>query len=111
MGLKVSKEVLKKVVDYCTHYREEAMQPIVVGKNEKVEEIVKQQWYMNFIKEFKRDELFPLIQAANYLDIQPLLSLSVLALCAEINNKSETEIRGIFNIPEPEKKSEDDDAD
>jgi S-phase kinase-associated protein 1 len=99
---KVKGDVLKRVVEYCTHYQEEAMNEVVVKNKEKLEEIITQEWYLNYIKGFDRDALFPLIQAANYLDIQPLLNLSVLALCASINNKSEDEIREIFKITKPE---------
>lgn len=84
------------------------MHPIAFKSDEdqqKLEEIVTQQWYLDFIQQFDRDGLFPLIAACNFLDIEPLLNLSVLAMCVSINNKSEDELRAIFNIPKPEKKS------
>jgi S-phase kinase-associated protein 1 len=73
--------VLKRVVDFCTHYQEEPMNDIVPKGKDKFEEVVTQKWYVNFIKSLDRDPLFLLMKAANYLDIQPLLSLSVLAIC------------------------------
>jgi S-phase kinase-associated protein 1 len=98
----VSGVVLKRVVDFCTHYQEEAMNEVVAKGKEKLEEIVTQKWYLNFIKSFNGGGLFLLIQATNYLDIQSLLSLSVLALCDFINNKSEDMIRETCNITKPE---------
>ena len=84
------------------------MNPIAFRPNEnqqRLEEIVTQKWYFDFIRRFDRNALFPLIAACNFLDIEPLLNLSVLAMCESINNKSEDELRKIFNIPKPEKKS------
>lgn len=102
---KVSGKTLKKVIEFCTYYQdEEALQKIEVGSKEKLEEVVTQDWYVTFITQFEREELFDLIQAANYLDIQPLLELSVLAICVKINNKTPKEVREIFNIPHPDEK-------
>ena len=105
---KVSGEVLEKIVEYCVHYQEDPMKPIEFKSNENqetLEEVIGQEWYLTFIKQFSRDQLFPLIAACNFLDIQPLLNLSVLAMCVSINNKSEDEIRQIFNIPKPVRNS------
>jgi S-phase kinase-associated protein 1 len=100
---KVSEEELKRVVEFCTHYQEEEkMNDIVVKGKNKLEEIITQEWYLEFVKNLDRDQLFALIQAANYLDIQPLLQLTTLGLCASINNKSQDEIREVFNITKPE---------
>ena len=102
---KVNGDVLEKVVEYCLHYQEEEMNPIEFKSNEqKLQEVVTQKWYLNFIKQFDRDSLFPLIAACNFMHIEPLLNLSVLAMCVIINNKSEDEIRKIFNLPKAEKK-------
>ena len=100
--LRISGDLLEKIIGFCKDYQEEAMREIEFQNNQQtLEEIVMQEQYLNFIKSFDRDGLFQLIQAANYADIKPLMSLSVLALCVQINNKSEDEIRDIFNIPKP----------
>mmetsp|Transcript_23842 Transcript_23842/g.30033 ORF Transcript_23842/g.30033 Transcript_23842/m.30033 type:complete len:148 (-) Transcript_23842:196-639(-) len=98
---KVLGKTLKKVVEFCTQYKSDPLEKFEVQSKERLEDIVTQEWYFKFISQFKRDDLFPLIQAANYLDIQPLLELSVLAICVEINNKPAEKIREIFNIPHP----------
>jgi S-phase kinase-associated protein 1 len=98
----VSKVELKRVVEFCTHYKEEKMNDIVVKGKEKLEKIITQDWYLEFIKNLSRDELFALISAADYLVILPLMNLSVLGFTALIHNKSQDEIREIFNITKSE---------
>lgn len=103
---KVSGEVLEKIVEYCVHYQEDPMKSIEFKNNEKtLEEVLGQEWYLTFIKQFDRDQIFALIAACNFLDIEPLLNLAVLAMSVSINNKSEDEIRQIFNLPKVVKNS------
>ena len=100
--LRISGVLLEKIIGFCKDHQEEPMKEIEFQNDPKtLEEIVTQEKYLTYIKGFERDELFQLIQAANYADIKPLMCLSVLALCVQINNKSEDEIRSIFNIPKP----------
>ena len=97
-----SVDTLKNVVEFCEHHSEERLIEIDAKGNNTLEENISQEWYLNFIKRFidgeNKDELFSMIEAANFLDIPSLLSLSVLALCSSINNKSEDEIKAVFNI-------------
>ena len=65
----VDDDILGKAIEYCTLYQETEMKSIDCKDKEKQH-----------------------IQADNYINIQPLLSLSVLAMCTRINNKSEDEI-------------------
>merc|ERR1711976_895063 len=71
-----------------------------------VEEIVKQEWYVNFCK-VEREMLFNLVAAANYLDIKPLLDLTCLAVAVSIKGKSVEELRSIFKIKDPQAKASD----
>lgn len=100
--IKVSTDVLSKVVEFCTHYQTvEEMNEIATPLNgETVEEIVKQEWYCNFCK-VEREMLFNLVAAANYLDIKPLLDLTCLAVSVSIKGKSVEELRSIFKIADP----------
>merc|ERR1712038_1227420 len=97
----VQADVLRKVIDYCTHYiNDEAMTEITTPlKSEKLDELV-QQWYSDFCN-VENAMLFALVTAANYMDIKPLLDLSCLAVSILIKGKSADEIRSIFNIPKP----------
>lgn len=101
----ISVATLENVVKFCDHYKVEPLVEIDVKGKETLEANISQQWYLDFIKELfneeNKDELFAIIGAANFLDIQSLLSLAVLALCSSINNKSEDEIRAVFNITKP----------
>ncbi len=100
--LKVTTDVLAKVVEYCTHYQTvQEMNEISTPLNgETVEEIVKQDWYVNFCK-VEREMLFNLVAAANYMDIKPLLDLTCLAVSVSIKGKSVEELREIFRIKDP----------
>jgi S-phase kinase-associated protein 1 len=89
--------VLTKVIEYCTHYQEEAMTPITTPlKSSRIEDLV-QPWYANFVQ-VEQPMLFELVTAANYMDIKSLLDLTCLAVSIYIKGKSAEELRRIFNI-------------
>jgi hypothetical protein len=98
----VSGECLKKVVDFCEYYQKEPMIKFDFkdGKQD-LKGVVTQEWYRTFIQGFSNEELFAMIQAANFLNIESLLCLSILGISCVINNKSEGNVRTIFNIPRP----------
>ncbi len=102
---RVNGDILEKVVEFCTHYvTVEPMTEIKLpfqNNASTVEDVVKQEFYCKFIQRNERHELIKFVQAANFLDIPSLLSLSVLALCVGINNKSAEEIQTIFKITPP----------
>ena len=75
----VKDAVLTKVIEYCTHYKDEPMTPIQTPlKSSKIEDLV-QPWYANFVK-VEQALLFELVTAANFMDIKPLLDLTCLAV-------------------------------
>mmetsp|Transcript_48652 Transcript_48652/g.72196 ORF Transcript_48652/g.72196 Transcript_48652/m.72196 type:complete len:169 (-) Transcript_48652:236-742(-) len=93
----VKATVLAKVIEFCTHYKEEPMTAIQTPlKSSKIEELV-QKWYADFVK-VEQVLLFELVTAANFMDIKPLLDLTCLAVAVMIKGKSADEIRKIFNI-------------
>jgi len=102
--------VLVKVIEYCKHYQNvEQMTPITTPiKSLKIEinDIV-QQWYADFVRDLEPGFLYELVIAANYLDIQPLLDLSCLAVAFTIRGKTANEIREIFNKSEDLSNNED----
>ena len=83
---KLSTDTLSKVVEYCTHYRtEEEMEEIDTPfTSEELSEIVKQKWYADYANNLNRTQMFGLIEAANFLDIPPLLNLMALAWACHI---------------------------
>jgi S-phase kinase-associated protein 1 len=75
----VKDAVLTKVIEYCTHYKDEPMTTIQTPlKSSKIEDLV-QAWYANFVK-VDQALLFELVTAANFMDIKPLLDLTCLAV-------------------------------
>mmetsp|Transcript_1810 Transcript_1810/g.2415 ORF Transcript_1810/g.2415 Transcript_1810/m.2415 type:complete len:172 (+) Transcript_1810:120-635(+) len=93
----VKTAVLTKIVEYCQHYKADPMNNITTPlPSTKIEEIV-QKWYADFVK-VENVMLFELVTASNYMNIQPLLDLTCLAVAVMIKGKSPEEIRSIFNI-------------
>ena len=45
-------------------------------------------------------EIFELISAANYMDIEPIISLGCAKIASMIKGKTSEEIRNIFNVEE-----------
>ena len=93
----VKDAVLAKVIEFCTHYKEEPMNTIQTPlKSSKIEDLV-QAWYAEYVK-VEQDLLFELVTAANFMDIKPLLDLTCLAVAVLIKGKQASELRAMFNI-------------
>ena len=98
---KLTGTILQKVIDYCTHYQQEAMRDIENPlEGETLETIVEPEWYVKFC-DVDRDVMFQLVEAANYLNIKPLLDLTCLAVSVSIKGKTLKELKEIFNLPDP----------
>jgi len=93
----VKAQILKKVIEYCQHYKEEPMNEIEKPlKSSEMSEVV-QKWYADFIN-VEQPILFELILAANFMDIKPLLDLTCATVASMIKGKTPEEIRRTFNI-------------
>mmetsp|Transcript_7203 Transcript_7203/g.11049 ORF Transcript_7203/g.11049 Transcript_7203/m.11049 type:complete len:129 (+) Transcript_7203:170-556(+) len=94
----VKATVLAKVIEYCTHYQTENMNPIQTPlKSSKLEDLV-QTWYVEFVK-VEQILLFEMVTAANYMDIKPLLDLTCLAVAIMIRVcETDTAVRVLANI-------------
>jgi S-phase kinase-associated protein 1 len=93
----VKAEVLKKVIEFCTHHHEDPMTEIEKPlKSATMAEVV-QKWYAEFVS-VQQVTLFELILAANYMDIKPLLDLTCATVASMIKGKTPEEIRQTFNI-------------
>ena len=57
------------------------------------------EWYGNFIDILKKNELYDVINAANYMDIEPLLSLAVCKIASTVYGKTREEILLMFGRP------------
>jgi len=89
--------VLQKVIEFCTHHKDDAMHEIEKPlKSPNMADVV-QQWYADFVN-VEQVMLFELILAANYMDIKPLLDLTCATVASMIKGKTPEEIRQTFNI-------------
>ena len=100
----VSTRELKRIITYCEYH--------VHGKEEKLKEIdpidcpirsnniydIVPEWYANFISGMPREEVFELVKAANYLNVNTLIELCTVYIATDIIHKTPSEIREIFGI-------------
>lgn len=93
----VKAAVLKKVIEFCTHYTSEPMDEIEKPLKSSTMSQVVQQWYADYVN-VDQALLFELILAANYMDIKPLLDLTCATVASMIKGKTPEEIRRTFNI-------------
>lgn len=93
----VKTSILSKVIEFLTHYKGEPMTEIERPlKSSNMNEVV-QEWYADFVN-VDQETLFELIQAANFMDIKPLLDLTCATVASMIKGKTPEEIRQHFNI-------------
>jgi len=91
-------ETLKMVAEYLDYYADK--EPKQIPKplpSEKLEEVT-DEWDIKYINSIELDNVFDLINAANYFSIKPLLELSCAKIASEMYGKTADEIREKFNI-------------
>ena len=91
--IRINSKVLSMVIEFMQHYHTEAMltikKPLITPY---IGDVV-QTWYASFIENVKnKDMLYDIINAANYMHIQPLLELSCAMTALIIREKSISEI-------------------
>lgn len=91
-------EILKKIVDYLTHYKD--IEPKEIPKPLPTANLGEflDEWDISFINGIELEKVFDLINAANYMDIKPLLDLSCAKIASLMKGKTAEEIRAMFNI-------------
>ena len=91
-------DILKKVIEYLDHYKgtdpKEIQRPLPSNNLADVTD----EWDINFLNSIDLDATFDLINAANYMDIKPLLDLSCAKVASLMKGKSAEEIRTMFSI-------------
>ncbi|CAD6184301.1 unnamed protein product [Caenorhabditis auriculariae] len=92
----VSSPILKKVIQWCQHHREDPLPTEDSDNREKRTDDINS-WDVEFLK-VDQGTLFELILAANYLDIKGLLDVTCKTVANMIKGKSPEEIRRTFNI-------------
>ncbi len=97
----VTGRVLKRVIDYCTHHKDDAVAPPeeekdIFDNRRRLDDV--DEWDSHFIKTGTNEELFEIILAANYMDIKPLLDLGCKTVASMIKGKTAPQIRDMFGI-------------
>ena len=92
----VNATILKKVISWCTHHKDDLPPPEDDENREKVTDEIST-WDMEFLK-VDQGTLFQLILAANYLDIKGLRNVTCQTIANMIKSKTPEEIRKTFNI-------------
>ncbi|KAJ3364180.1 hypothetical protein AMAG_15409 [Allomyces macrogynus ATCC 38327] len=95
----VTARVLKKVIEYCEHHKNDPMPPAEedeLGDERRRSDDI-DEWDADYI-DVEQELLFEIILAANYMDIKPLLDLGCKTVANMIKGKTTEEIRKTFNI-------------
>ena len=87
---------LEKVKEYLAHYQDKELSIIEKPLKSNFQECVNE-WDYKFLGE-DNDSLLDLIQAANYMDIKPLLELASAKVASKIRGTTTESIRKSFNI-------------
>lgn len=94
----VSTEVLQKVIGFCTYHHDHPMEKIEKPlKSSNMEELVGP-WYADFVKDLETEMLLQLMLAANFMSIEPLVSLTCAYVASLMEGKNPEEVRKLFNI-------------
>ena len=94
---KVNGDILKKIVEYLEHYKNEEPKEIERPlPSQNFKECV-EEWDFKYI-DVDLELIFELILGANYMDIKPLLELASEKVASIIKGKNTEEIRKTFNI-------------
>ena len=97
----ISSNTLSKVIEFCEQYSKDPMTSIQLPlSTSKIEDIV-QEWYADYLQNLDWEFLLKLVDAANFLDIKPMLHLCCLGVVSRIVGKSADEVRPMFGISNP----------
>lgn len=117
---KVTTAALEKIIEFCNHYATEPMTPIRYPYvTVKLDELV-QPWYVEFCKqatqpvpgyESEGSKLFyELVEAANFMNIVPLLDITQVVVSAWIKSKSPEELKAMLAAADAANEAADDAA-
>ena len=97
----VPPKTLENVVEYLEHHNgkkpEEIATPV---RSVNMAQVVVDKWDADFIDKFEKKEIFDIILAANYLDINGLLHLGCAKIATLIKQLSQKEINEIIEAEE-----------
>ena len=96
---KVNSEVLGKVITFLEKYASEPMKTIPKPITSGDMKVNAGEWYGNFVDSLTKKELFDLINAGNFMGIQPLLNLTCCKVASQLFGKKRQEIPPLFGLP------------
>jgi len=102
----VSSDTLEHVVIFLKHYAVEPLRELEQQLGSSFHENISQDFYREFILDKSSSMVFKLANAANYLDIPPLLDLTCLKVSFDLMDKSAEEIRVLLKLPKLTKEEE-----
>jgi len=102
----VSSDTLEQVIIFLKNYAIEPMIQLEQQLGSSFHENVSQEFYRKFILDKSSGMVFKLANAANYLDIPPLLDLTCLKVSFDLMDKSAEEIRVLLKLPKLTKEEE-----
>lgn len=95
----VKAEVMAHIVLWCENNLKDRVPAIKPPSPPKFETLPA--YHINFVQSLSIEEVFRVMLAANFLGIDPLVDLMAYALALKMKDKTPTEIRTAFGIPEP----------
>ena len=96
----IKSDVLRKVVEYMMYHVDHPSDPLPRPIRSKTFEELLSAWDVKFI-DVEHTVLFEVVQAANYMDIKPLLDLGCAKIGFMTSSKTPDQIRETFGIEEP----------
>jgi len=98
----ISSKVLSELIKYGTYYIENPMKPIQLPLYSLRLSNLVQEWYAEYINSMEWELLLQMVNAANFLDIKPLLQLCCLGVVSKIVGRNANEVRPMFGIQNPD---------
>ena len=92
----VPHRVFLKVLAFTRHYHKDPMKAI--QKPLKDNHLPVQKWYVDFVSLETKDSLYELLEAASYMDIEPLQDLLCARIASLIQGTECDELKKIFGL-------------
>lgn len=95
----ITEKIFNFVVDFINLIKkyEPDRDPMIKNKYK----IILSEWQISFIQSMNEDELFQVINAANYLEFNYLLDITLQHVANELSKKSIDEIENMFELVDP----------
>ena len=104
LGQDIDSDLFIHILNFMEHYSKEPMVEIPKPINSTNMISMVGDWYGTFITSFDEEMLMKIINASNFLYIQPLLDLGCAQVATMIRQKTPDEIRDIFIVNNEENK-------